>query len=436
MSTEEAVFQSQVLDKRIDLTFEQDEKLIIIELNPQMVQQELKAQFQQLNTIIIRYLDYALQNCLEIQYKKHQLIITSQQATVKLTDKRIVMFTNDKDQLVDTQGIWIYLNKNTLDLMIGYGEARIETQVSIYKMESVQKNIKAITSVVIWQESIPINILPSLMYNHKGSLRPVRIHTKDHFIPSLSESILQNCQNIFQLNQGKQAKQLAAEIEDLYQSASQVELQKIEQSESSQYPQKGARFSLGELIHHSVTIPGCKLNQILQKKKATAQQNGLDPYMSYIRLGLGHFNKDSAGHQFVLEIWPFKHYSSIHDHAGQYGLVKVLQGVIDISIYAILSNAKHLMNPIKTLTCNQNDMTWLSPKLNQVHQLKNFYPQTTITLQCYKYSQKSQNKVKNFAYVANEQYKKFNPVSDFPDIELHQIFKELVAEYSNLHTLK
>ncbi|CAD8194463.1 unnamed protein product [Paramecium pentaurelia] len=436
MSTEDAVFQSQTLDKRIDLEFEQDEKVIIIEINPQKVLKEFFAQFQLLNRIIVRYLNYSLQTCLEIQYGRNQLLISSQDSRVLLEDQKIVMQKNKLDQIVDTQGIWIYLNKKTLNLNIGYGEARKETIVAHYIMESVQNSIKSIKQITIWQESIPLNFLPQIISSQKGELKPIRIHTKDHFIPTLSSVILQKCQNIFDLNQGKQAKNLASEIDDLYQQASQIELHQIEYFESGQQVQGVAKFNLGDLIHHSVTIEGCKLNQILKNKQETTQKNGLDPLMTYIRLGLGHFNKDSAGHQFVLEIWPFKHYSSIHDHAGQYGIVKVLQGIINVKIYAILSNAKHLMNPIKSLTCNQNDMTWLSPKLNQVHQLNNFYPQTAITLQCYKYSKKSQEKIKQFAYVANQQYKNFNPLSDFPDIELHTIFKELVEEYSNLYKKK
>ncbi|CAD8113633.1 unnamed protein product [Paramecium sonneborni] len=437
MSEEEAVFQSQQMDQRIDINFkDEDEKLILIEINPQMVSKELQPQFQLLNKIIIRYLNYALQPCLEIEYRRNELKISSYKAVVKLDDKRVVMFTNSNNQLIDTQGIWISLNKKTLDLRIGYGEARVETQVSHYKMDSVQQYIQQITSVIIWQESIPQQILPFLMQCQKGQIRPIRIHSKDHYIAQLSEVILQKCQNILELHQGRQALHLSTEIDNLYQSVQKVELQQIEQLESPQYLQKGAKFNLGELIHHSVAIEGCKLNQILKKKQAANEKSGFDPYMTYLRLGLGHFNKDSAGHQFVLEIWPFKHYSTIHDHAGQYGLVKILQGVIDVNIYAILSNAKHLMDPIKTLTCNKHDMTWLAPRVNQVHQLRNFYPQTAITLQCYKYSQKTQNKMKQFNYVVNEQYKGFNPLSDFADLELHDIFNDLVQEYSNLHKQK
>ncbi|CAD8145748.1 unnamed protein product [Paramecium pentaurelia] len=287
--------------------------------------------------------------------------------------------------------------------------------------------------IIQWNQSkIVQNKSNKLQYGKNRS--PQTSYLKLYPVKKESYSvILQKCQNIFDLNQGNQAKNLASEIDDLYQQASQIELHQIEYFESSQQVQGVAKFNLGDLIHHSVTIEGCKLIQILKNKQETAQKNGLDPLMTYIRLGLGHFNKDSAGHQFVLEIWPFKHYSSIHDYAGQYGIVKVLQEIINVKIYAILSNAKHLMNPIKSLTCNQNDMTWLSPKLNQVHQLSNIYPQTAITLQCYKYSKKSQEKIKQFAYVANQQYKNFNPLSDFPDIELHTIFKELVEEYSNLY---
>lgn len=40
------------------------------------------------------------------------------------------------------------------------------------------------------------------------------------------------------------------------------------------------------------------------------------------------------------------------------------------------------------------------------------------------------------AFVAKDQYLNFTPLSDFPDIELDIIFRELVEEYSNFYKIQ
>ncbi|CAD8095515.1 unnamed protein product [Paramecium primaurelia] len=418
---EDSNYTLETNESRTEIKFEQDEKIIVIVINPSKIESQFQDYFQQMKKIVIKYLDMNQDTCLEIKYSRKKLKISSGSITEMHNDQRIVMFTNQLGQLMDTQGIWAHLNKANCSLNIGYGEPRFETQIITRTMNQVMVRIKSING--------------TNKINYQNCNQSVQIHSKDYFIYKLSPVISKNCNNIIDLHNGSQPINLASEINNLFQSVKKIELHEIEQKESPYYEQKGAKLSLGYLIHHSVTHNGCKLNEILKRKQENAKLKGLDPFMTYLRLGLGHYNKYSAGHQYVLEIWPFKHYSTIHDHAGQYGIVKVLQGVIDVKIYAILSNARHLMNPILHLTCNKNDMTWVSPKLNQVHQLKNFYPQTAITLQCYKYPKQSQNNNREMAFVAKDQYLNFTPLSDFPDIELDIIFRELVEEYSNYYKI-
>ena len=64
------------------------------------------------------------------------------------------------------------------------------------------------------------------------------------------------------------------------------------------------------------------LRQIYQEKGARPN--------TYIRLGFGDLNKSGIGHKFVLEIWPPKHGSVIHNHGKSFGIVQMLYGEVHV----------------------------------------------------------------------------------------------------------
>ncbi len=59
-------------------------------------------------------------------------------------------------------------------------------------------------------------------------------------------------------------------------------------------------------------------------------------------MGFGELNKTSIGHKYVLEIWPEKSQSTIHNHGLAYGVVMMLHGNVDIAIYDNVENKEKI----------------------------------------------------------------------------------------------
>ncbi|MFL6863338.1 MAG: cysteine dioxygenase, partial [Allosphingosinicella sp.] len=123
--------------------------------------------------------------------------------------------------------------------------------------------------------------------------------------------------------------------------------------------------------------------QVLEKK---ANEFGkYDPDMTYLRITLGTNQGESPGIPFVMEIWPSGNYSPIHNHGGSDAVIRVLHGEINVSLYPFL--APQQTTPFAAKTFAREDVTWISARLNQVHQLHNLnVDEPCITIQCYLYS--------------------------------------------------
>jgi hypothetical protein len=110
--------------------------------------------------------------------------------------------------------------------------------------------------------------------------------------------------------------------------------------------------------------------QVLKKK---ADEFGKpDPQMTYLRITLGTNQGESPGIPFVMEIWPSGNYSPVHNHGGSDAVIRVLHGEITVSLYAFLAPEQTV--PFATKTFVKEDVTWISPRLNQVHKLHNLNP--------------------------------------------------------------
>ena len=92
-------------------------------------------------------------------------------------------------------------------------------------------------------------------------------------------------------------------------------------------------------------------------------------------------------------------------------MIRVLHGEITVSLYRFL--APEETKPFATKTFVKDDVTWISPRLNQVHQLHNFNPQEPcITIQCYLYSENNDTHWPYFDYVGKGDIEHFDPNSD------------------------
>lgn len=149
--------------------------------------------------------------------------------------------------------------------------------------------------------------------------------------------------------------------------------------------------------------------KVLAKK---ADEFGEDnPDMTYLRITLGTNQGESPGIPFVMEIWPSGNYSPVHNHGGSDAVIRVLHGEITVSLYAFLAPEQTIPFAVKTFV--REDVTWISPRLNQVHQLHNLNgDEPCITIQCYLYSENEDTHWPFFDYIGDDDIEHFNPNSD------------------------
>jgi hypothetical protein len=179
-------------------------------------------------------------------------------------------------------------------------------------------------------------------------------------------------------------------------------------------------------IQHSIETEGCWCNKKLQEKSTEFNPDQPNIYETYLRITLGRNSSESPGIPYVMEIWPSKHYSPVHSHADSNAVIRVLHGSIHVSLFPFLGESV----PFAEADFDKDDITWLSPELNQIHQLRNNTDDVCITIQCYMYGLDNQKHYDYFDYLDdNKQIMQYEPDSDMEFVK----FKELIrTEWNNI----
>jgi hypothetical protein len=107
----------------------------------------------------------------------------------------------------------------------------------------------------------------------------------------------------------------------------------------------GPKFTLNTLdfpdfykaIEYSLATPGLWCHETIKKKATEFNKDKPNEAETYLRITLGQNNGESPGIPYVMEIWPAGHYSPIHSHAGAEAVIRVLEGGINVNMYAFLS---------------------------------------------------------------------------------------------------
>ena len=182
---------------------------------------------------------------------------------------------------------------------------------------------------------------------------------------------------------------------------------------------------LSEAIGYSIATPGKILYRQLKEKKLADE-------MPYLRVTLGCDHGCSPGIPYVLEIWPPKSRSPIHNHGNAYAVIKVLHGDVNIGIYnKTWPDSTHDDKPIKCFIASKGDVTWISPNWYQTHMLHNTSDKEyCATIQCYKYGDEDHLHWPYFDYLDGKDVKEFKPDSDF---EFKDLRTRLLAEYRKDH---
>jgi predicted metal-dependent enzyme (double-stranded beta helix superfamily) len=181
-------------------------------------------------------------------------------------------------------------------------------------------------------------------------------------------------------------------------------------------------------IEYSIATPGKWCYKCLKEKATEFDKDKPNDKETYLRITLGQNNGESPGIPYVMEIWPVGHYSPIHNHGESSAIIRVLNGSINVSLFPYLSSDN--VAPFAIADFKKDDITWISPTLNQVHQLKNLEKNkdTCITIQCYMYENENTEHYDYFDYIdADNKIEQFEPNSDMDFIT----FKETIRKEWN-----
>ncbi|XP_055334209.1 uncharacterized protein LOC129585522 isoform X2 [Paramacrobiotus metropolitanus] len=150
-----------------------------------------------------------------------------------------------------------------------------------------------------------------------------------------------------------------------------------------------AKFTQDHLdaITFSLKTPGCVLHSILQMKQSKSLFGNANS--SYIRIPLRRSLLISPGQDMVLEVWPARHCSPVHDHGNSTAVIKILQGSLKSEWYnPIVNGSYEPPELIKAETVYAGNITWMRSDLYQTHKLINEDDHTpAISLQVYRYEE-------------------------------------------------
>lgn len=187
---------------------------------------------------------------------------------------------------------------------------------------------------------------------------------------------------------------------------------------------------LTRVIDNSITNPeGWCYKKLVEKANRFGKPN---LKATYLRLTAGQRTGNAPGHNFVIEIWPPGHFSPIHNHGNVYSIIRVLCGEVLVRLYPTLMVSIRDYQPIEQIF-REGSVTWMSPSLNQIHQVKNvnLHGACCITIQCYAYGPEDEEHYEYFDYVTNDgkSIGHFDPV---PDMDFFDFIKLMRKERQNI----
>jgi len=345
--------------------------------------------------------------------KTDGLIVTfteRQVVTQKISNKDKFIDPNNLKGTINKSGAyyWFSLDSQNQLLQAGIGEARIETLTYTYQFPLADKSasankafLESLVTIDLGSEIKPIRLLRDPVTNSV----PLRIKdTNELTMDDIAGGLVLPNTN------------LSSTAQKLYNCVS------------------GDKFVLDtpdfpdftKAIEYSIITPGLWCNKTLKSKEGEFGKSS-DPNETYLRITLGQNNGESPGIPYVMEIWPVGHYSPIHNHGGASAVIRVLNGSINVSLYPFLCDDKEGMPPFGKADFTKDDVTWISPALNQVHQLLNFpkNKDTCITIQCYMYEEEDDQHYDYFDFIDTDGSKKqFEPDSDSEFLKFKEIIKQ------------
>jgi len=341
--------------------------------------------------------DRSGQNFLRVQFTRDHVKVTQHDALV-VTD---LIDSNNHIGLVEKEGAyyWFSLDAQNLQLYAGIGEARMETIIYRYAMKGQKKWVEQLIQITNFSKTIsPRTLLRD----------PVTIP-----IPMIIKATHNLSMDIIASNQYLSHSNLSIVCHKMYDciSGKQFVL------DTPDFP------DFSKAIEYSLATPGLWCYETIKKKSTEFNPDKPDINETYLRITLGQNNGESPGIPYVMEIWPPGHYSPIHNHGGSEAIIRVLHGQIHVHLFPFLSKDAEEFG-VKEFS--KDDITWISPALNQIHKLENTSATTTcITIQCYMYDGEDMAHYDYFDYLDDDgKIHQFEPDSDMDFTDFKEIIRQ------------
>jgi len=356
-------------------------------------------------------------NCTFYFYNKDKsdgLIINLTENDVKINRLSILeplIDPNNKEGLINKNGAyyWISLDSQNQIISIGIGEARIETIIYKYQFKFDIDDLRKENKKFL--ESLQYILIP------KETLKPLKL-LRDPICNNIP-LIVRNTEELSMDDIAKGTFMPKANLSIVAQKLYDCIAGKKFVLNNKDFPE------FTQAIEHSIATPGCWCYERLKEKSTEFNKDKPNILETYLRITLGSNNGESPGIPYVLEIWPVGHFSPIHNHGSSNAIIKVLHGNINVSLFPYL--CKEGVDRFGVANFSKNEITWISPTLNQIHQLKNLETNkdTCITIQCYMYDNENTSHYDYFDYLDEDgKIDQYEPDSDMDFIEFKQLMKK------------
>jgi hypothetical protein len=328
----------------------------------------------------------ASENFLMFSIQRGKIIFTIRQRSQDIPLETTLIADGGIRQPIDDCPYWFSFNNHTGEFLYGQGEPRKECVLhlfdGIFTQERIRKEVTGnwVNDLKYYSISASFNTIVKIL-EHPVKHRPLLVD-----IPrGMDESERIRCIT---------PHQLPREFMQLYERISEFVLD-------------DGSFPFSEAIERSIGEPGGWCYERLREK---ARNSGSDLRDTYLRITLGTEDGDAPGHAYVMEIWPARHRSRIHGHAGAIAAIKVLHGSLNIELYRSLSTSEQI--PFTTNTFIKDQITWMEPDINQTHRVLNQTNTVAVTIQCYNYPGADRRHHETFDYVTSDRIGHFRPKSD------------------------
>ena len=322
---------------------------------------------------------------------------------------------NNKKGLINKDGAyyWFSLDSQNQRLYAGIGEARLDNIIYKYQFPNEDTNIwkinkqflESITNILLAKESISIHPMRLLRDPITTKIPLVIKNTNEIEMKDIANNSFIPKSNLSMISQ------------ILYECIAGEKFM----LDDDDFP------DFSKAIEYSIATPDCWCNRKLIDKSREFNKDVPNILETYLRITLGENSGESPGIPYVLEIWPIGHYSPIHSHASAEAIIRVLHGAINVKLYPFLCAGKDGgVEPFATENFTKDQITWISPTLNQVHQLHNLEDNkdTCITIQCYMYNKNNHIHYDYFDYIdGHGKEQQYEPDSDMDFITFKNLMK-------------